>query len=183
MHLSRSVVISLAQISLILSPFRWGGIWGIQHRAWHTWLPVPSTLLLHTTPRRRISPWLREQLPEAYMHSGCVNRTFFFFVLAAWADSLQDHFMLVGPPSNPANLTDSDDVNSIFNKIVKGGNADVTVCVAHFFFCCLSTHWYSFYRRLQLVARQSVSCLVLTRVRRTSRRASFSSQLDRYSSF
>ena len=39
--------------------------------------------------------------------------------------------MLVGPPSNPANLTDSDDVNSIFNKIVKGGNADVTVRVAH----------------------------------------------------
>ena len=35
--------------------------------------------------------------------------------------------MLVGPKSNPANLTDSDDVYSIFNKIVTSGKNDVTV--------------------------------------------------------
>ena len=35
--------------------------------------------------------------------------------------------MLVGPKSNPANLTDSDDIYSIFNKIVSSGRNDVTV--------------------------------------------------------
>jgi hypothetical protein len=39
--------------------------------------------------------------------------------------------MLVGPQSNPANITDSDDVYSIFNKIVTGGNKDVTVSPPH----------------------------------------------------
>jgi len=35
--------------------------------------------------------------------------------------------MLVGPKSNPANLADSDDVLTMFNKIVTRGNADVSV--------------------------------------------------------
>ena len=39
----------------------------------------------------------------------------------------QDHFMLVGPNSNPANLIDSDDIHDMFNKIVTSGNDDVTV--------------------------------------------------------
>ena len=35
--------------------------------------------------------------------------------------------MFVGPKSNPANLTDSDDIYSIFNKIVTSGKNDTTV--------------------------------------------------------
>ncbi|KAG6910328.1 hypothetical protein DXG01_011396 [Tephrocybe rancida] len=38
----------------------------------------------------------------------------------------RDHFLLVGPPSNPANLSPSnDDIHTMFNKIVSIGNADV----------------------------------------------------------
>ncbi|KAF5372372.1 hypothetical protein D9615_009284 [Tricholomella constricta] len=37
----------------------------------------------------------------------------------------RDHFMLVGPKSNPAGLNEEDDVLTMFNKIVTGGNADV----------------------------------------------------------
>ncbi|GLB40857.1 putative PBP superfamily domain containing protein [Lyophyllum shimeji] len=38
----------------------------------------------------------------------------------------RDHFLLVGPTSNPAGLDSSnDDVLAMFNKIVSGGNADV----------------------------------------------------------
>ncbi|KAF9459268.1 hypothetical protein BDZ94DRAFT_1172017 [Collybia nuda] len=40
----------------------------------------------------------------------------------------RDHFLLVGPKSNPAQLdTEKDDILSMFNKIVTGGNADITV--------------------------------------------------------
>ena len=40
----------------------------------------------------------------------------------------KDHFMLVGPKSNPAKLEpDTDDVLAMFNKIVTSGNADVAV--------------------------------------------------------
>jgi ABC-type tungstate transport system permease subunit len=42
----------------------------------------------------------------------------------------QDHFMLVGPSVNPAQLdVTNDDVLTMFNKIVARGNADVVVCV------------------------------------------------------
>ncbi|KAH9476299.1 Putative ABC transporter anion-binding protein [Psilocybe cubensis] len=39
----------------------------------------------------------------------------------------RDHFMLVGPPSNPAGLNDSDDIQTMFSKIVASGNADIAV--------------------------------------------------------
>ena len=40
----------------------------------------------------------------------------------------QDHFYLVGPPSNPAKLSgSSDSVLDMFNKIVGSGNADAIV--------------------------------------------------------
>ncbi|TCD69502.1 hypothetical protein EIP91_007432 [Steccherinum ochraceum] len=39
-----------------------------------------------------------------------------------------DHFMLVGPTSNPAELSaDNDSTSSMFNKIVASGNADVAL--------------------------------------------------------
>ncbi|KAG6853765.1 hypothetical protein C0991_001595 [Blastosporella zonata] len=39
----------------------------------------------------------------------------------------RDHFLLVGPDSNPANLSpDNDDIFAMFNKIVSVGNADAT---------------------------------------------------------
>ena len=39
----------------------------------------------------------------------------------------QDHFLLAGPPSNPAQLNQTDDILVMFNKIVSTGNADVAV--------------------------------------------------------
>jgi len=36
----------------------------------------------------------------------------------------RDHFLLVGPKSNPAALDAKDDILTMFNKIVSGGNAD-----------------------------------------------------------
>jgi ABC-type tungstate transport system permease subunit len=42
--------------------------------------------------------------------------------------SFQDHFLLVGPLSNPAQLDNSTDILTVFNKIVALGNADVAVC-------------------------------------------------------
>ncbi|KAG6817590.1 hypothetical protein H0H93_006612, partial [Arthromyces matolae] len=36
----------------------------------------------------------------------------------------RDHFLLVGPKSNPANLSETDDILLQFNKIVTVGNAD-----------------------------------------------------------
>ncbi|PPQ98256.1 hypothetical protein CVT26_003448 [Gymnopilus dilepis] len=38
--------------------------------------------------------------------------------------AFRDHFMLVGPTANPANLSEEDDVLAMFNKIVSCGNAD-----------------------------------------------------------
>lgn len=37
----------------------------------------------------------------------------------------RDHFLLVGPQSNPAQLNQTDDILVMFNKIVSTGNADV----------------------------------------------------------
>ncbi|KIM38591.1 hypothetical protein M413DRAFT_30130 [Hebeloma cylindrosporum] len=37
----------------------------------------------------------------------------------------RDHFLLIGPSSNPANLKDQDDIFTMFGKIVAVGNADV----------------------------------------------------------
>ncbi|TFK65918.1 hypothetical protein BDN72DRAFT_880626 [Pluteus cervinus] len=37
----------------------------------------------------------------------------------------RDHFVLVGPKSNPAGLDPQNDILDMFNKIVTGGNADV----------------------------------------------------------
>ncbi|KAF8154440.1 hypothetical protein B0H34DRAFT_799224 [Crassisporium funariophilum] len=39
--------------------------------------------------------------------------------------SFRDHFILVGPISNPAKLDDNDDILTMFNKIVTCGNTDV----------------------------------------------------------
>jgi len=39
----------------------------------------------------------------------------------------QDHFLLVGPQSNPAQLNQTDNILVMFNKIVSTGNADVAV--------------------------------------------------------
>jgi len=39
--------------------------------------------------------------------------------------AFRDHFLLVGPPSNPASLEENDDILTMFNKIVASGNADV----------------------------------------------------------
>ncbi|KAF8960817.1 hypothetical protein BDZ97DRAFT_1665317 [Flammula alnicola] len=39
--------------------------------------------------------------------------------------AFRDHFLLVGPISNPAQLDDSDDILTMFSKIVACGNADV----------------------------------------------------------
>ena len=40
---------------------------------------------------------------------------------------LQDHFLFVGPPSNPAKILDRDRIPTIFNKIAASGNRDLTV--------------------------------------------------------
>ena len=43
---------------------------------------------------------------------------------------LQDHFLLIGPMSNPAGLViETEDVLVMFNKIVAGGNADLVVSI------------------------------------------------------
>ena len=44
-------------------------------------------------------------------------------------NAIQDHFYVVGPPSNPAELETNDSVNDIFNKIVTKGDADMAVRV------------------------------------------------------
>ncbi|KAL8277122.1 hypothetical protein RQP46_010450 [Phenoliferia psychrophenolica] len=36
----------------------------------------------------------------------------------------RDHFYVVGPPGNPANLSSADDALTIFNKLVTGGDAE-----------------------------------------------------------
>ena len=42
--------------------------------------------------------------------------------------ALKDHFLLVGPKSNPASLdANEDDILTMFNKIVSSGNTDVMV--------------------------------------------------------
>lgn len=41
--------------------------------------------------------------------------------------SLQEHFLLVGPQSNPAELQDGEDISAMLNKLVNTGNHDVTV--------------------------------------------------------
>ncbi|KAF9556869.1 hypothetical protein CPC08DRAFT_743806 [Agrocybe pediades] len=45
--------------------------------------------------------------------------------------AFRDHFLLVGPDSNPANLEEGDDILTMFNKIVEAGNADVEHPPAH----------------------------------------------------
>jgi len=42
-------------------------------------------------------------------------------------DLYQDHFLLVGPNSNPAKLNEKDDILVMFNKIVSQGNTDIAV--------------------------------------------------------
>jgi len=39
----------------------------------------------------------------------------------------RDHFLLVGPKSNPAKLNEKDDILVMFNKIVSQGNTDIAV--------------------------------------------------------
>ncbi|KAG6843824.1 hypothetical protein H0H87_012883 [Tephrocybe sp. NHM501043] len=67
----------------------------------------------------------------------------------------RDHFLLVGPKSNPANLSaDSDDVLQMFNKLVSVGNADAAVPWAFGY-----SIWYHQYPRFPLQAIEAASLL------------------------
>jgi ABC-type tungstate transport system permease subunit len=59
-----------------------------------------------------------------FLVGGCNWTCSFWLIILPW----QDQFYLVGPRSNPANLDGrTDDVLTMFNKIVIRGNADVAV--------------------------------------------------------
>jgi len=96
---------------------------------------------------------------------------------------VQDHFYLVGPTSNPADLdATNDDILTMFNKIVTVGNQDIAVSfpilfsveIEHFFMLS------SYFRHPQLRASRPVSFLAMTRAPPTSRNLNFSSPLVKY---